>query len=193
MDTSPPQTDAQVDKYRSYLLLLARLQVDGRQCADASDIVQQTLLEAHQKRSRFKGGEQAMAAWLRKILANNLRDAFKARARAKRDPAREQPLDGALDASSDRLAAWLAGTQPSPSSDAVRNEMLARLADALLSLGDAQREAIITYHLKGATLKETAARLGKSDTAVAGLLHRGLQRLKALMGESKSSDAAPPR
>jgi RNA polymerase sigma-70 factor (ECF subfamily) len=70
----------------------------------------------------------------------------------------------------------------------VRNEMLARLADALLSLGDAQREAIITYHLKGATLKETAERLGKSDTAVAGLLHRGLQRLKALMREPESGD-----
>jgi RNA polymerase sigma factor (sigma-70 family) len=75
----------------------------------------------------------------------------------------------------------LAAPQSSPSQQAVRNEELVRLADALLQLPEAQREAIVLHHLQGCPLSETARVLGKTDAAVAGLLHWGLKQLRACM------------
>lgn len=172
-----------VEPYRSYLLLLARMQLDPRpQCkVEASDVVQHTLLEAHHKRSQFQGDEAAFAAWLRTALANNIRDALRRARRQKRDIRREQSLEAALEQSSQRLAECLAANQSSPSRRAVLNEELLRLSDALWALPEAQREAVVLHHLQGCTLREVAAILQRSDTAVAGLLHRGLRRLRELL------------
>ena len=84
-----------VEAFREYLLLLARLQLGSRAHGklDASDVVQQTLLDAHRQRQQFRGHTAAeMAAWLRRILACNLADAFRALGREKRDVARERGL-----------------------------------------------------------------------------------------------------
>lgn len=75
----------------------------------------------------------------------------------------------------------LAAGKSSPSQQAVRNEDLRRLAEALTQLPEAQREAIVLHHLQDRSLSETARSLGKTDAAVAGLLHRGLKRLRELM------------
>jgi len=172
-------------EFRSYLLLLARLQLDGgpRNRINASDIVQQTLLEAHAKADQFHGDDSALAAWLRQALVNNLRDAWRALRKGKRDIRREQSLEVALEQSSARLQGILAAPAPggSPSQQAVRNEDILRLADALPQLPEAQRDAIVVHHLQGCSLTETAQSLGKTDAAVAGLLHRGLKKLRAIM------------
>ena len=41
----------------------------------------------------------------------------------------------------------------------------------------------VLHHLQGLTLSETAVRLGRSEAAVGGLLHRGLKRLHQLLEE----------
>ena len=177
------QNDPAVAKYRSYLLLLARMQLTARPQSklEASDIVQNTLLEAHDKRQQFAGDEKGFAAWLRTMLANNIRDALRHVRRQKRDVRREHSLDVALEESSTRLAGCLAAAQSSPSQQAVGNEELLRLSDALLALPEAQREAIVLHHLQDWTLGEVAEHLERTDAAVAGLLHRGLRRLRELM------------
>ena len=61
-----------LEDYRDYLLLLVRLQLGSRLRAkvDASDVVQQAILHAHQSRAQFRGGtEGEWLAWLRAILA----------------------------------------------------------------------------------------------------------------------------
>ena len=68
-----------VESYREYLRLLARLNLDTRLRGriDPSDLVQQTLLKAHEKRDQFRGKSDAeLAAWLRAILANQIADAL---------------------------------------------------------------------------------------------------------------------
>lgn len=67
-----------LDRYRNYLGLLARLYLHARLHGkvDPSDVIQQTLLKAHQNHDQFRGRTEAeLVAWLCRILANNLTDA----------------------------------------------------------------------------------------------------------------------
>src|SRR5436309_14322321 len=104
-------------RFRSYLRLLARLHLDPRLRGkvDPSDLVQQTLLQAHQARDSFRGQSQAeLAGWLRQILARTLAHAVRDLSRGKRDLARERSLEQALEQSSLRLQTWLAAEEASP-------------------------------------------------------------------------------
>ena len=168
--------------HRFYLKLLARLTLNKRLQAkvDASDIVQQTLLEAHRRLDGFRGESSAeMAAWLREILACQVARVVRDLHRDKRDVDRERSLQAALDQSSQRLAIFLAADQSSPSAHAQRNEWAVRVASALEALPDSQREAIVLHYYEGVKVQDVARRLDKSNAAVAGLLQRGLRALRA--------------
>jgi RNA polymerase sigma-70 factor (ECF subfamily) len=170
-----------LDRFRNYLLLLARARLDPRLRAklDASDVVQQTLLEAHEGLAAFRGeGTAAQAAWLRQILARNLANAVRDFGRDRRDVARERSLQAALDDSSVRLEVWLADDRSGPGERAQRHERAVALADALAALPQAQREAVVLRHWHGWPLAEIAARLESTTAAVTGLLHRGLKNLR---------------
>jgi RNA polymerase sigma-70 factor (ECF subfamily) len=170
-----------LEKFRDYLRLLARVQLDPRLRGklDPSDVVQQTLLEAYQKRDQFRGStEGEWLAWLRQALAHNLADALRAFGQAKRDVGREQALGAAVEASSRRLAAFLAAEQSSPSQRAERHERAVLLASALAALPEANREALVLHYCEEWPLSEIAKHLGRTPAAVAGLLKRGLKQLR---------------
>jgi RNA polymerase sigma-70 factor (ECF subfamily) len=175
-----------MERYRAYLHLLARLRLDRRLQGklDASDVVQQTLLQAHQALDGFRGHTEAeQAAWLRQILARNLAHAVRDLRRDKRDVARECSLEAALDESSARLEAWLAAEQSSPSEKACHNEQLLRLAEALTELPEDQREAVVLHYFQGCSLAEIGEQLGRSTGSVSGLVFRGLKLLRGLLHE----------
>jgi RNA polymerase sigma-70 factor (subfamily 1) len=183
----PPIADdagAELQWFRAYLALLARLQLDPRLQGkvDLSGVVQQTLLEAYQALDLWRGlDENRKLAWLRKALANNLKDEIDKLKTQGRDIQREISLDAALEASSARLEVVLAGCEPSPSEKAIKNEELLRLAAALDQLSEDRRRAVELCHLQGLKLKEAAQIMGKSKAAVAQLVHRGLQDLERLL------------
>ena len=188
MDPQPDAHGPALERFREYLHLLARLHL-GEQLRgklDASDVVQQTLLEAHRKRDQFRGhSEPEMAAWLRQMLAFSIADALRAAGRAKRDAARERSLEAALDQSSACLGAWLAAEQSSPSQQAQRQEQAVHLANALATLPEAQREALVLRHCQGMSLADISKHLGRTPAAVAGLLKRGLSQLRQQLQESE--------
>ena len=160
-ETTGPDNLA-VDRYRDYLMLLARMQLGAgaRARLEPSDVVQMTLLEAHRKRDQFRGGTaEEMAAWLRKMLAYNLADAARALGRAKRDAGRERSLEAVLDESSARLGAWLAAEQSTPSQAAGRHEDAVRLAAALARLPAAQCQALLLRYIDGCGIEEVGQRL----------------------------------
>jgi RNA polymerase sigma-70 factor (ECF subfamily) len=172
------------EHFREYLRMLARAQIDARLQGklDPSDIVQDTLLKAHQAREQFHGdNEGEMAAWLRKILANSLLDAVRRYSTEARDVAQERSLEAALQESSLRLEKWLASEQSSPSQQAERHERMLRLAVTLGQLPDEQRRALELKHLEGWSVEAIGRHLRRSEAAVAGLLRRGLKRLRELL------------
>jgi RNA polymerase sigma-70 factor (ECF subfamily) len=181
MSADNPISGADLERYRPYLHLLARTQLDSRLQGkfDASDVVQQTLLEAHLALAQFRGrGPAEFAAWLRQMLAHNLLNAVRDYGRDKRDIGRERSLEAAVDESASRLQAWLAAEQSSPSQRAERHERGVLLAEALAALPESQREAIILRHWHGLSLADVAHALDCSPAAVTGLLHRGLKNLR---------------
>jgi RNA polymerase sigma-70 factor (ECF subfamily) len=186
MDPGAEAEGRDLERFRSYLHLLARMQLGAklRGKLDPSDVVQQTLLQAHQALGQFRGTDDgARAAWLRQILARNLAHAARDLGRAKRDVARERSLEAALEESSAQLGDWLAAEQSSPSQRADRNEQVVRLAEALAQLPEAQREALVQHYWQDRPLADIARDLGRSPAAVAGLLHRGLKQLRTLLQE----------
>jgi RNA polymerase sigma-70 factor (ECF subfamily) len=165
-------------------MVLAHIEVDPRlgRKLDASGVVQETFLEAHQNWPQFQGKTQAeLSAWLRQILAHNLADAVRALRREKRDIGRERPLATSLAHSSSKLADWLAADQSSPSQGMQREERAVVVATALAQLPDSQREALVLQHWHGWTLNEIAQHMGRTPAAVAGLLKRGLKALRGLL------------
>jgi RNA polymerase sigma-70 factor (ECF subfamily) len=171
-----------LNEHRDYLRLLARIGLDPRLQAklDPSDIVQQTLLEAHHDLPAFRGSSRdEVRAWLRQILARNLANVLRDFRREKRDQAREQQLDALAVTSSARVEAWLEADGSSPSAGLQRQEDAARLAAALETLPEGQREVVMLRHLHGWSLHDIGRHVGRSATAVAGLIHRGLRALRA--------------
>ena len=185
--SQPTETSGHtLDQFRSYLYLLARAHFGPniRQNIDASDLVQQTLMDAHAKKDQFRGDTDAQrAVWLRQILKCNLADALRHQHRAKRDVSRQRPLEAAIDESFCRAESWLEARQSSPSQHVTKKEEVLRLADALRELPQAQRDAVILRHLQGLSLAEVAHQLDRTEPAVAGLVYRGLNKLHELLDE----------
>lgn len=179
------QADANgFNQFRHSLLLLARTQLGPqlRRKIDESDLVQQTLLEAHQHAGQCLARTSAERfAWLRRILNNNVLDAVRCYTTGKRAISREVDWEQQIRDSAMRVESWLADRQSSPSRLAERSEQLSELADALAQLSPSQREAIEAHHLRGAALAEVALQMDRSEAAVAGLLHRGLRQLRQVM------------
>ena len=170
-----------LERFRDYLRLLAEMHLDRRLQAklDASDVVQQTLLEAHRDLDQFRGqSDEELAGWLRQSLVNNLANAARDFSRAKRDVRRERSLEQSIGHSSCRLEAWLASGDSSPSQRADRNEQLRLLADALAQLPPVQHEVVVLRYLHGWPIADVASQIGRTQPAVAGLLHRALVQLR---------------
>lgn len=175
-----------IDDFRSYLNLLARMQMDRRLQSklDSSDIVQQTMLQAHRAQDNFRGSsDKQLAAWLRQILARNVYHATRDFQRDKRDVRNERSIENAMDNSAARVEAWLKADQTAPDAKAVKNEQVLLLADSLDQLDEDKRTAIELHYLQGWKLAEVAEHMGRSVSGVAGLVHRGLKELKQLLGE----------
>jgi RNA polymerase sigma-70 factor (ECF subfamily) len=175
-----------LESYRPYLHLLARSAV-GRRLqgkADASDLIQETFLEAHRGFARFQGGtEGELLGWLRRILAARVADLLRRYLGAQgRDVRLERELEAELDDQSAQVGAALAASISSPSQQADRREQTVLLADALARLPDDYREVVALRHLEGLSFPEVARRMGRSLDSVEKLWLRALARLRREMG-----------
>jgi RNA polymerase sigma-70 factor, ECF subfamily len=171
--------------YSSYLKILARTQIDRKLRArtSESDIVQDTLMEAHRDFVNFRGNRpDEFMAWLRKILINNLARIVERHVLAgKRDVRREISMNdvgASLQRSTARLANVLVDVGKSPSSGAQQHEAGLVLADELAALDEDYRDVIVLRHLEGLSFPEVAQRMERSPGAVRMLWMRAIAKLR---------------
>jgi RNA polymerase sigma-70 factor (ECF subfamily) len=150
---------------------------------DASDIVQQTCLEAHRDLAAFQGtsiGE--LIAWLRRILEHNALQSIETHLTVqKRSVAREVSVRDSN--ATDPMLANVPGRGSSPSGRAMRSELAVRVASEIESLPEDQREAVRLRHIEGWPLALLARHFQRSECAVAGLVKRGLRKLRAQLAD----------
>src|SRR3954464_4754536 len=174
-----------LELYRRYLALLARVQIGQRLQGkvDASDLVQETFLEAHRNFARFRGASEGeLVRWLRQILAAKLADLLRRYLGTQgRDVRLEREIENAFDRSSILLNRGLVAPQPSPSQEAMRREQAVLLADALGELPEDYREVIVLRHLEGHGFSEVARLMERSEDSVQKLWVRALASLRSAM------------
>jgi RNA polymerase sigma-70 factor, ECF subfamily len=166
-----------LEEYRGYVSYLVRQNCPAHVArqVEHEDLVQDVLLKAWASDPDFSGrSDGERLSFLRKTCNSVLVDAIRRYDRDKRKVVLNQTLDD----SSARLEEWLAAVQSSPSQRASNHEQLLRLAQALAELPENQRQAVELRHLKRRSLAETAEVMGISPQAVAGLLRRGLGKLR---------------
>ena len=175
-DGNPEHLGQLLENYRHYLHLLARLEIGRTLQAklDASDLVQDTLLEAN---------ETQFVCWLRQIMAASLANLLRRYLGTQgRDVRLERQLAVQLDQSSRLLDRGLIDPGSSPSQQASRREQAVLLADALARLPEDYREVIILRHLQGLSFAEVSSRMERSLDSVEKLWMRGLACLRQVMG-----------
>jgi RNA polymerase sigma-70 factor (ECF subfamily) len=174
-----------LELYRGYLRLLLRLQIGRklRSKIDDSDLIQETLLEAHRQFARFRGeSEGELVNWLREILAGSLAQTIRRYYKTqRRDLRREQEMAAALDASSQGMIKNLVAPRSSPSDAAIKREHSVLLADALDQLPESYREVIILAHLEGLSFPEVARRMDRTLDSVKNLWARALAKLRKML------------
>jgi RNA polymerase sigma-70 factor (ECF subfamily) len=177
---SPEALGQALEACRNYLLLIAdqELDQDVRAKGGASDLVQETFLEAQRDFAAFHGDSPAeLRAWLRRLLLNNLANFTRGfRATAKRQIAREVPLD-AGSSSVDRAGA-LAADAPSPSGEAMAKEQAEALDRALQRLPPDYRRVITLRHQEQRSFEDIGNLMQRSPNAARMLWLRAVERLR---------------
>ena len=177
-----------LEQYRGYLLMLAHRYLSERlrRRVDPADIVQLTYLEAKRDLPAFRGESPAeFAGWLRGMLKNNVASAVTRHVTTqKRSVRREVDATRTPPGQDSHAGGWiqqLPGSTTSPSGVVIRAEAVVALLEALHQLPETQAEAIRLRYMEGLPLADIVERVGKSDTAVAGLLKRGLRKLRTTL------------
>jgi RNA polymerase sigma-70 factor (ECF subfamily) len=179
MESTDQRLESRIRRLRPVLLTLAEALIAPtyRVELDASDLVQQTLLEAHQEAQLLDSFDDGpFCGWLRKALRHNVLDAVKNLNTQKKDVRRRIRVSDIEDSFA-RLEEILVADDTSPSEIVQRNEQTAILLEAIQELPGNQRRAVILKHLHGYSLQQVAEILGLSESATAGLLHRGRKQL----------------
>jgi RNA polymerase sigma-70 factor (ECF subfamily) len=169
-----------IEACRTYLLLVANqeLPTDVQGKVAASDLVQDSLLEAHRDFPQFAGHTRhQLMGWLRRILLNNVADAHRRyEEAAKRRASREVPL---LEAGTEsRLVIDVALDTTSPSQAAMAREEEAELNRALSNLPEHYREVILLHHRDGLSFAEISRQGNRSAEAVRKTWLRAVKHLR---------------
>ncbi|HWE38494.1 MAG TPA: sigma-70 family RNA polymerase sigma factor [Isosphaeraceae bacterium] len=188
--------DALFERHRGPLRRMIEMRLDpaiGRR-VDASDVVQEVLLEASRRLPDYlRDPAMPFHLWLRQIARDRMIDDHRRhRLAGRRSVDRERPIAAAFaDRSSLDLGAALRDRRPTPAAEAIRRELKRRFEEALTHLGDDDREVLLMRHFEHLSNREVAQALGLTESA-AGMRHlRALRRLGSILGESPSALGTP--
>ena len=169
-----------VSRVRNYLMVVADGSLNQRLQSklSASDIVQQSMLEAQQSIDRFKGSSEAqIRAWLKKIVLCNLVDSTRqfihAARRLVNSEVSMQRLSVPPCQPRGQTASWYVS----------RSETDEQLLREIKRLPDRQRHVIEARHRLGRSYQKIASDMKATEDAARKLWSRGVQRLKEVLGD----------
>jgi RNA polymerase sigma-70 factor (ECF subfamily) len=186
---APEDAGGMFEGCRQYLLMVAN-EVIGpalRAKLGASDLVQDTFLEAQRHLGVFRGRTKAeLRGWLRKILEcrmANIRRSYLGT--EKRATQKEVTIDTLLTEAGGNGEA-LASRSPSPSSHVLRSEWAATLEQALQRLPDHYRQAVAWRHHEHLPWDEIGRRMDCTADAARKVWSRAIQQLRRELVEHGS-------
>jgi RNA polymerase sigma-70 factor (ECF subfamily) len=176
------------NRYRDRLKGMVAMRMDRRIAgrADPSDIVQEALLEAHQRLADYlRDRPMPFYVWLRHLTWEKLLQSHRRHLRSqRRSVKREHDLERSLlEHSTARLAERLVSRGPSPSAALDRKEQRERVVAALHELSDEDREVLLLRLVEQLSIRETAAVLGIAEGTVGSRQFRALERLRDAVDE----------
>lgn len=183
-----------LDRHREALRRMIALRLDPAivQRVDASDIVQEVLLEASRRLDDYLARPvMPFHLWLRHLAKDHLIDAHRRHHLArKRGVDREQPLvrPGWAEQSSLDLAGHLLDQEPTPASAALRQELQDRMTRALARMGDDDREIILMRYFEQLGNQEIAEALGLTEAAASMRHLRAIRRLRDLLSPTQGAN-----
>ena len=159
-----------LERYRDYLRRMVAVRLDRRMAArvDASDVVQETLVEAARRLDDYlRERPLPFYGWLRQLAGERIIDTHRRHVTAQRRSVSLEHRELDLPHNSaDELVLRLSTADTSPSNHMMRRERHERLKAALASLPQRDREVLVMRHLEQLGTAEIAATLGIAEGAV---------------------------
>jgi RNA polymerase sigma-70 factor, ECF subfamily len=160
-----------------------RLDPAIRPRVDASDVVQEVLLEASRRLAEYlRAPAMPFHLWLRHIARDHVIDAHRRHRQAQRRTVdREHRMDPRADASSLEFVHQLLDHELTPATAALRQEIQGRFQSALEALPEDDREIILMRHFEQLSNQDVASALALTEAAASMRYLRALRRLRALL------------
>ena len=153
---------------KSWIASRIGARVRGR--TEVEDVLHETQLRALESLDRFTWrGEGSLVKWLRTIAEHFIWNLSQRRSIGEVTLTVETSKSGI-----------------SPSRALRRDERFDRLEDALITLQPDEQEAVRLARLEGLRIRDIAARMQKSESAVKSLVSRSLRKLRASIGDTES-------
>jgi RNA polymerase sigma-70 factor (ECF subfamily) len=194
-DGNPGAVNRLLDRHREALRRMVELRMDQalRRRVDASDIVQDVLIEANRRLTEYLANPVLpFHLWLRHIARDRVIDTHRRhRVAGKRSIDREQGQAAAgLDRSSLDLIAQLRDPEMTPAAAATWREMERRFFAALDQLDEHDREVLLMRHFEQLSNQEVATALGLSEPAAGMRYLRAMRRLRTFLAEPSDGESA---
>jgi RNA polymerase sigma-70 factor (ECF subfamily) len=189
----PAAVDQLLARHREPVRRMIDLRLDPAivQRVDASDVVQEVLLEASKRLQDYlRKPSMPFHLWLRHLAKDHLIDAHRRHHQAqKRGVDRERPLHRPAwsERSSMELAAQLVDHELTPASAAIQQELQRRLHETLLQLDDDDRDILLMRHFEQLANQDVAAALGLTEAAASMRYLRAVRRLRDLLSPPNPS------
>lgn len=181
-----------LNRHREALRRMVDLRLDRKikQRIDASDIVQEVMIEANRRLQTYlEDPAMPFHLWLRQMARDRIIDAHRRhRGSVKRSVDREQAMvaPAALDRSTMELAAQLCDPEMTPAAAATMQELQRRFEAALETMEDHDREIVLMRHFEQLSNQDVAKTLGLSEPAASMRYLRAIRKLRKMLAEPSS-------
>jgi RNA polymerase sigma-70 factor (ECF subfamily) len=185
-------TNGLLDRHREAVRRMVQMRLDRAVArrVDASDVVQDVLLEASSRLEEYlRNPSMPFHLWLRQLAKDRMIDMHRRHHAQRRNVDRERAFSGIGEDehSAADLVAMLRDAELTPAAAVLRREMTTRFLAALEQLEDNDREIIAMRHFEHLGNSDVAAALDLSPAAAGMRYIRAIRRLRELLGSDDAS------